>query len=118
MKIRIFAPVCKAGLALALSVALIGLTVSCSNKEEPQVREVLADTPSVRQLSRHGRDFCVSTTEPHIALPPLVDRLRSRHLTFAGLSIRHASLDDVFVRLAGRHLDDDESRGASDRDAD
>jgi RND family efflux transporter MFP subunit len=40
MKIRMFAPVCRAGLALALSVALVGLTVSCSKKEQSQVREV------------------------------------------------------------------------------
>ena len=97
---------------------VIEFTLLGEENHEPQVREALADAPSVRQLSRNGRDFCVSTTEPHVALPPLMDRLRNRHLTLASLSIRHASLDDVFVRLAGRHLDDDESQDAGDRDAD
>jgi len=35
---------------------------------------------------------------------PLLDRLRQSNLELADLSTRHASLEDVFVTLTGRHL--------------
>jgi hypothetical protein len=31
------------------------------------------------------------------------------NLPLASLTTRHASLEDVFVKLAGRHLEDEES---------
>jgi ABC-2 type transport system ATP-binding protein len=55
----------------------------------------------------HGR-ICLSVGEPHRALPALLSTLESQRLPLSSLSTRHASLEDVFVKLAGRHLDDDE----------
>ena len=65
--------------------------------------------PSVRSVHNdHGRT-CLSVSEPHKALPALLDRLESLQLPLASLTTRHASLEDVFVKLAGRHLEDEES---------
>ncbi len=41
-----------------------------------------------------------------MALPALLDWLAQRGHELAGLSTRHASLEDVFVNLTGRHLRD------------
>ena len=65
--------------------------------------------PSVRSVHHdHGRT-CLSVSEPHKALPALLDCLESMHLPLASLTTRHASLEDVFVKLAGRRLEDEES---------
>jgi ABC-2 type transport system ATP-binding protein len=63
-----------------------------------------ADLPAVSAAETEQGHFRLSVREPHVALPALLARLEAmgRHLT--SLSTRHASLEDVFVKLAGRHL--------------
>ena len=68
----------------------------------------LADLPAVRSVRRDGEHYCLSVAEPHVALPALLARLQEGGHTLAGLSTRHASLEDVFVTLTGRHLRDGE----------
>jgi ABC-2 type transport system ATP-binding protein len=73
--------------------------------------EIFLRLPSVRSVhDDHGRT-CLSVAEPHKALPALLDCLQSLNLPLASLTTRHASLEDVFVKLAGRHLEDEETSG-------
>jgi ABC-2 type transport system ATP-binding protein len=69
----------------------------------------LADLPAVRSVRREAGQFCLSVTEPHVALPALLTRLQQGRYELASLSARHASLEDVFVSLTGRHLRDGEA---------
>lgn len=70
---------------------------------------VLEDLPSVRTV-RHEKDLVsMSVEHPHIVLPRLIERLESSGRQLASLSTRHASLEDVFVALTGRHLSQDEA---------
>ncbi len=64
----------------------------------------LTDLPAVRSARKDAEHFCLSVAEPHIALPALLERLRQSGQRLAGLTTRHASLEDVFVTLTGRHL--------------
>jgi ABC-2 type transport system ATP-binding protein len=66
----------------------------------------LTDIPAVRSARVEADSFCLSVTEPHIALPALLERLQQSGQRLAALSTRHASLEDVFVTLTGRHLRD------------
>ena len=50
--------------------------------------------------------YSLSVAEPHVALPALLGWLTERNLALANLTTRHASLEDVFVHLAGRHIND------------
>ncbi len=68
----------------------------------------LADLPAVRSTRRDGEQYCLSVAEPHVALPALLARLQAGGHALAGLSTRHASLEDVFVTLTGRRLRDGE----------
>ena len=68
----------------------------------------IADLPAVRSVHRDGEHYLLSVTEPHVALPALLARLQASGHVLAGLSTRHASLEDVFVTLTGRHLRDGE----------
>jgi ABC-2 type transport system ATP-binding protein len=65
------------------------------------------ELPTVRFSRQDGESFCLSVTEPHVALPALLDRLKSQGRELTRLTTRHASLEDVFVTLTGRHLRED-----------
>jgi ABC-2 type transport system ATP-binding protein len=71
----------------------------------------LTDLPSVSSVTVEGRHLTLSVGEPHRVLPALLDRLEMLGQPLANLSTRHASLEDVFVKLAGRHLDDNGELG-------
>ncbi|MGD9647711.1 MAG: ABC transporter ATP-binding protein, partial [Pirellulales bacterium] len=68
------------------------------------IREELTDIATAGNLRREADHFCLSVDEPHLALPALLSRLSDRGRRLASLSTRHASLEDVFVSLTGRHL--------------
>jgi ABC-2 type transport system ATP-binding protein len=67
----------------------------------------LAAVSSVRQ--EHG-SYQLSATELHVALPELVGELTRRQTKLSGLTTRPATLEDVFVKLAGRHLTEEEQK--------
>jgi ABC-2 type transport system ATP-binding protein len=66
----------------------------------------LANVAGVRNARRESDHYTLSVTEPHIALPALLARLQADGHALASLTTRHASLEDVFVTLTGRHLRD------------
>jgi ABC-2 type transport system ATP-binding protein len=49
----------------------------------------------------------LSVTQLHVVLPAVLDRVRQANAPLARLTTRHASLEDVFVQLTGRHLRDE-----------
>jgi ABC-2 type transport system ATP-binding protein len=68
----------------------------------------LAGLPAVREVRTDVNGIALTVSEPHIAIPALLQHLQSRKLNLARLQTRQASLEDVFVSLTGRHLRDDE----------
>ena len=58
---------------------------------------------------REGNGFTLTVRQPHIALPALMRLLDQEGRNLAQLTTRHASLEDVFVSLTGRHLSNDEA---------
>src|SRR5688572_22532299 len=64
----------------------------------------LADLPSVRSARREASAYSLAVERPHVALPAILALLQSRGLALANLTTRHATLEDVFVSLTGRHL--------------
>ncbi|HEY1600174.1 MAG TPA: ABC transporter ATP-binding protein [Pirellulales bacterium] len=71
--------------------------------------DTFADLPSVRSARREAELYTLSVSEPHVALPALLGRLESQGMALANLTTRHASLEDVFVHLAGRHIHEEGS---------
>jgi ABC-2 type transport system ATP-binding protein len=71
--------------------------------------DVLREMPAVTSVRREMDHYSLSVTEPHLALPAILERLRQHRLELASLTTRHASLEDVFVTLTGRHLRDEAS---------
>ena len=65
--------------------------------------------PSVHSAWREQQAHCLSVGESHLALPALLDTLKQRGMALAALTTRHATLEDVFVNLTGRHLREGEA---------
>ncbi len=63
--------------------------------------------PAVRSVHAEAGGLVLTVTEPHVAIPSLLERLRGGGWTLASLTTRHASLEDVFVSLTGRRLRDE-----------
>jgi ABC-2 type transport system ATP-binding protein len=68
--------------------------------------------PAVVSAHHHDGAYTLAVTAPHVALPALLQVLRAKGLDLARLTTRHASLEDVFVNLTGRHLRDEGENGA------
>lgn len=68
--------------------------------------EALSGVQSVRTVRRDGDQYCMMVEEPHLALPSLLACLEQEGERLTSLTTRHASLEDVFVTLTGRHLRD------------
>lgn len=62
--------------------------------------------PSVRTVRHDEGSFSLTVDEPHKALPALMKYFQDKSREFATLTTRHATLEDVFISLTGRHLRD------------
>jgi ABC-2 type transport system ATP-binding protein len=78
------------------------------NGTAPDVAELQA-LPAVTTARRVDDAYCLAVTAPHLALPALLNMLQARGAVLARLTTRHASLEDVFVSLTGRHLETSEA---------
>jgi ABC-2 type transport system ATP-binding protein len=86
---------------------MIELTLDDCDRPDRLEPAALADLPAVISARAEDGHICLAVTEPHLALPPLLDRLKCLRCQLTSLTTRHASLEDVFVKLAGRHLSDE-----------
>ena len=66
--------------------------------------ERFEDLPSVRSAATEPEGFLLTVSEPHIAIPALLQRLDTDRLQLTALTTRHVNLEDVFVSMTGRHL--------------
>jgi ABC-2 type transport system ATP-binding protein len=60
--------------------------------------------PSVESVREDGGMVALNVKEPHLTIPALLDAVRRQNSALQHLTTRQASLEDVFVRLTGRHL--------------
>jgi ABC-2 type transport system ATP-binding protein len=74
--------------------------------DAPLDEAAAAKLPGVHGVRHAGSGFVLAVDPLHVALPALVDHLRVAGRTLERLSTRHATLEDVFVSLTGRHLRD------------
>ena len=84
----------------------------CSNgnakpDEIPAEVEAWRALPGVESVRRDDSTVCLSVREPHLTIPALLAALQQEGHQLEHLSTRQASLEDVFVRLTGRHLRED-----------
>lgn len=63
--------------------------------------------PAVIDSRRDDGLFQLAVEEPHIVIPALLEYLAGKGWPLAALTTRHASLDDVFVKLTGRQFEEE-----------
>src|SRR5437588_579361 len=99
-------------LTLFRSFYLHGIEFAVAEGQAPPDQAGLHDLPGVRSVRFEDGGIILRVAEPHVVLPALLDRLRDDGRDLARLTTRHASLEDVFVQLTGRHLRDEEATSA------
>lgn len=82
---------------------VVELALSEGEVSESELRGVAG----VRGIRRSNGAFHITAGESHITVPALLDRLRERGAVPAQMTIRHATLEDVYVSLTGRNLRDE-----------
>ncbi|HEY2249662.1 MAG TPA: ABC transporter ATP-binding protein [Planctomycetaceae bacterium] len=80
---------------------------SLTENSHPFTDDDLRGMASVQSVRREENTISLSVGEPHVALPALMNHVQETGREFATLTTRHATLEDVFVTLTGRHLRDE-----------
>jgi len=88
---------------------IIDFSLNNGDGRPPLTEAELAPVPRVQSVRIEDGHFSLAVAEPHVALPALLSLLKDLNRNLASLTTRHASLEDVFVSLTGRHLRDGES---------
>lgn len=73
----------------------------------------LSAMPGVRSVSIENEVVALTVAEVHATVPAIIQSVQQAGCALTSLTTRHASLEDVFVRLTGRHLDDADSEDSS-----
>ena len=69
--------------------------------------EAFDDVRGVREVTREGAIVRLTVAAVHSAVPAILDELSRQRVEISRLSTHHATLEDVFLELTGRHLRDD-----------
>ena len=73
------------------------------NSQESQL-DTWRALPSVESVRNDDGMIALSVKEPHLTIPALLAAIGKQERALQHLTTRQASLEDVFVRLTGRHL--------------
>jgi ABC-2 type transport system ATP-binding protein len=76
-------------------------------RDDPAVDEWLCGVGGVQNVRRERQGIFLTVSEVHRTVPALLAALRRRDMELSRLTTHHASLEDVFVSLTGRHLRDE-----------
>lgn len=69
--------------------------------------DVLAALPGVEHVARENGTTHLTVSRVHQAIPALMRLLSERGASLSELTTHHASLEDVFLNLTGRHMRDE-----------
>jgi ABC-2 type transport system ATP-binding protein len=72
-----------------------------------QASDLWSTLPAVESVRHDDEMVCLTVCEPHLTIPALLGAINQQGWRLDHLSTRQASLEDVFVRLTGRHLRED-----------
>jgi ABC-2 type transport system ATP-binding protein len=67
----------------------------------------LGEVSGVQDVRRERDGIFLTVKELHLTVPALLTALKERQVVLSRLTTHHATLEDVFVSLTGRHLRDE-----------
>jgi ABC-2 type transport system ATP-binding protein len=74
------------------------------NSSDSAALDAWRSLPGVESVRHDDGLVCLTVLEPHLTIPALLDAVEKQGSHLLHLTTRQASLEDVFVRLTGRHL--------------
>jgi len=84
---------------------VVEFAVSSNGNASAEVHsETWRTLPSVESVRDEDGLIALNVKEPHLTIPALLDAVQKQGSALEHLTTRQASLEDVFVRLTGRHL--------------
>jgi ABC-2 type transport system ATP-binding protein len=83
------------------SVSGNGASLTASSERK---NEAWRDLPSVESVREDDGLIALNVKQPHLTIPALLEAIDRQGTELQHLTTRQASLEDVFVRLTGRHL--------------
>lgn len=72
--------------------------------DSARTQEAWRALPGVESVHADDGQVCLTVRQPHVTIPALLDEVSRQGAKLLRLTTRQASLEDVFVRLTGRHL--------------
>jgi ABC-2 type transport system ATP-binding protein len=85
----------------------VGVATKTGSNSDGGALEAWRALPSVESVREDDGMVALSVKEPHLTIPALLDAVGKQGRALQHLTTRQASLEDVFVRLTGRHLRED-----------
>ena len=86
---------------------VVEFSVSGNSHRSAANSETWRRLPSVESVREDDGLVALNVKEPHLTIPALLDAIDKQGSELQHLTTRQASLEDVFVRLTGRHLRDE-----------
>ena len=88
---------------------VVEFSVGANSHEGTQAADKAAwrSLPSVESVREDDGLVALNVKEPHLTIPALLAAINAQGRELRHLTTRQASLEDVFVRLTGRHLRDE-----------
>ncbi|MFM2096841.1 MAG: Daunorubicin/doxorubicin resistance ATP-binding protein DrrA [Planctomycetota bacterium] len=86
---------------------IVEFSMQSASHEQSPTLEMFRMLPSVRSVVEDDGRVRLSVIEPHVVLPALIELLSRSHCDLTSLTTRHASLDDVFVAMAGHSMNEE-----------
>ena len=83
---------------------VVEFAVGAKTSSDGAALEAWRALPSVESVREDDGMVALSVKEPHLTIPVLLDVIGKQGSELQHLTTRQASLEDVFVRLTGRHL--------------
>jgi ABC-2 type transport system ATP-binding protein len=85
------------------------IEVELEHAADESLLDAVRGLPDVAGVECRDRRLVATVRSVHTALPALLRELADRRHAVEGLATRHATLEDVFVQLTGRHLREDDA---------
>ena len=83
---------------------VVEFSVSGNGASPESHKEAWRALPSVESVREDDGLVALNVKQPHLTIPALLEAIDKQGSVLQHLTTRQASLEDVFVRLTGRHL--------------
>jgi ABC-2 type transport system ATP-binding protein len=86
---------------------VVEFAISGNSSGEPSnahMQELWRSLPGVESVRADDGLVCLTVHQPHVTIPALLEAVSQKGARLQHLTTRQASLEDVFVKLTGRHL--------------